>query len=160
MCLPFVSKPVEANGAAPGKSGYGPVLWKACVKFGLYIAVGADPVELDIPIPFTPVDPITPSRVRQNLDFMHIEKREASRKLSSTKDESIESTIESTHIRIKESNVTSHNKNATIPESEETFKDGRPEDTLEPWKTQRRRGFKQGKRNTAPEHTALKTKIT
>lgn len=53
---PLVTTPPEENGADPGKSGYGPVLWKACVKFGLYMAVGAEPEALEIPIPFIPVE--------------------------------------------------------------------------------------------------------
>ena len=45
------------NGAAPGNSGYGPALWNACEKFGLYIAVGAEPAVLEIPMPFMAVAP-------------------------------------------------------------------------------------------------------
>lgn len=52
--LPFATTPPEEKGAVPGNTGYEPVLWKACVKFGLYIAVGADPAVLAIPIPLIP----------------------------------------------------------------------------------------------------------
>jgi hypothetical protein len=45
------------NGLAPGNSGYGPALWNACEKFGLYIAVGADPAVLEMPMPFMAVAP-------------------------------------------------------------------------------------------------------
>lgn len=52
----MLTTPPEENGVAPGNSGYGPVLWKACVKLGLYMAVGADPEALEIPIPLIPVE--------------------------------------------------------------------------------------------------------
>lgn len=44
------------NGACPGNRGYGPVRWNACEKFGLYMAVGAEPAVLEMPIPFIGVD--------------------------------------------------------------------------------------------------------
>lgn len=40
------------NGTWPGNNGYGPALWNACEKFGLYMAVGAEPAVLEMPIPF------------------------------------------------------------------------------------------------------------
>nr|CAI5822019.1 unnamed protein product [Callosobruchus analis] len=57
-----------------------------------------------------------------------------------------------TQISIKESNTTSQNKNATIHESEQSPKNRSSDDTLGPWETQRRRGFKQRKRNAAQEN--------
>lgn len=39
----------------PGNRGYGPALWKACEKFGRYIAVGAEAGVVDIPMPFSGV---------------------------------------------------------------------------------------------------------
>jgi hypothetical protein len=58
------------NGLAPGNSGYGPALWNACEKFGLYIAVGADPAVLEMPMPFMAVAPKAAAfDTLKNLDY-------------------------------------------------------------------------------------------
>lgn len=55
--LPLARRPAEVpKGDWPGNIGYGPALWNAWEKFGLYIAVGAEPVVvLAIPSPLSGV---------------------------------------------------------------------------------------------------------
>lgn len=69
LYLPLANKPPAVpKGDWPGNSGYGPALWNAWEKLGLYMAVGAEPVAvLAMPSPFIGV----PNPVLDTLKKIH-----------------------------------------------------------------------------------------